>query len=112
MHNEVGERLRMSLVREADFFEVPFRWGLGVAAVKQPVTSECQLVVVRRSATAGGGILPPAHPAGLAERSQSATDSGFAAKRLLECRAHFQQLPHSESAAVQDSQDFHVSTGE
>jgi len=79
----------------------------------QPVSQECELKIVGRSAAAGGGIRPPAHPAGMAKLLQpvlhaAGTLEGVFLKRL----ADFQQLPHGQGTVIEGSQDFRVTRSE
>ena len=79
----------------------------------QPVSQERELKIVGRSAAAGGGIRPPAHPAGMAKLLQpvlhaAGTLEGLFLKRL----ADFQQLPHGQGTVIEGSQDFRVTRSE
>ena len=113
MDDELGKAVRVVLVGKADFVEVPFRRRPGARPVEQAVPKERQLTVVGRSAPAGGGVRPPAHPAGVAEFFEPVLNAPLAGEPLLAKRlAQLQHLLDGQRASVKGKQNLRIPGGE
>ncbi len=75
MDDEVGQAVRVVMVPNGYFGEVPLGGRNGMLAVEEPKAEGRQPVIVRRTAPVGDGIGPGAHPVGLAELVKTVLDA-------------------------------------
>ena len=96
VHDKISKAARVVLMGDADFGEVSTCGRLGFLAVEDAIPQQRQLIIGRCSATAGGGVPPPTHPASATEHPQAFLHATFAVKRLLEGPADLHQLLDSQ----------------
>lgn len=112
MNDEVGQRSGVMLASEGQRSEVSFRWWLYVFTIQNPVAGAGQLVVVLSRSCSRGGVPSTPYPAHRTECRQTLTNHSFAAERMNERLAQFEDLPSREYGSVKGGQYLHIAPGE